>query len=201
MLNLETSLLWRRIMNGACLFVISGPSGVGKNSVVNEILKKAPSISRIITCTTRKIRGSEQHGVDYLFLGKGDFLSEIGKGNLIEFSEVYGNYYGVTFSSIDEKVSNGKDAILVVNYDGFLKIKKIIKENVYGIYILPPSIEDLEARIKSRGEDSPEEIAKRLSLAQQDMEKAKFYDFCFKNSDIIATAENILETINSIKRS
>jgi guanylate kinase len=187
-------------MKKACLFVISGPSAVGKNSIVNEILKIDKSIDRIVTCTTREIRKSEKHGVDYFFMKKDDFLSEIDKGNLIEFSEVYGNYYGVTFSTVKEKIDGGKDAVLVINWEGFLKIKSAIKENVYGIFILPPSIKDLEFRIGARGEDSPEVISKRLSLAKEDMDKAKLYDFCFENSDIITAAGSILEAINSIRQ-
>jgi guanylate kinase len=187
-------------MKKSALFVISGPSAVGKNSVVDEILKIDRSIGRIVTCTTRKIRKSERHGEDYFFMKKSDFLLEIERKNLIEFSEVYGNYYGVMFSSVNEKIKSGEDAILIINFEGFLKIKKVITENVYGMFILPPSIEDLELRMKLRGEDSPKIVARRLSLAREDMAKAKFYDFCFKNFDIITTARDILETINNIRQ-
>jgi guanylate kinase len=187
-------------MKKSYLFVISGPSAVGKNSVVSEILKMDKSISRIVTSTTRKIRKSECHGKDYFFMTKEDFLKAVKEKKLIEFSEVYGNYYGVKFSSVDEKINNGKDAILVINHEGFLKIKKVIPQNIYGIFIFPPSMEELELRMRLRGEDSPEMIAQRLGLAEEDMEKAKFYDSCFENFDVVATASDILETIDDIRQ-
>ncbi|MDR0678428.1 MAG: hypothetical protein LBF44_02735, partial [Holosporaceae bacterium] len=144
-------------MKKACLFVISGPSAVGKNSVVSEILKMDSSLTKAVTCTTRKIRKSEKHGEDYFFMKKKDFLLAIERKDFIEFSKIYKNYYGIMFSHINEKISNGKDVILIINSDGFLKIKEIIAKNieVHGIFILPPSIEDLELRIKLRGEESP----------------------------------------------
>jgi guanylate kinase len=187
-------------MKKACLFVISGPSAVGKSSIVNEILKRDNTLDRIITCTTREKRKSEKHGVDYLFFQKDDFLSEIDKGNLIEFSEVYGNYYGVMSSTVEEKINAGRDAILIINWDGFLKIKSILKEYVCGLFILPPTIAVLEARIRRREEDSPKVMAHRIDMARKDISKSKFYDFCFKNFDIVATAEDILKKINDIRQ-
>jgi guanylate kinase len=189
-----------KIMEKAHLFVISGPSAVGKSSIVNRILEIDNTIERIVTCTTRRKRTSEKHGRDYLFLEKEDFLSEISKGNLIEFSEVYGNYYGITLSSIEEKINAGRDSILVINWEGFLKIKNVFGEFVYGIFVLPPSIEVLRARIQLRGEDSPEVIERRISMAMDDIEKSKFYDFCWENFDITASVEAILAKINHIRK-
>jgi guanylate kinase len=189
-------------MKKASLFVVSGPSAVGKNSVVSEILKMDGSLTRAVTCTTRKMRKSEKHGEDYFFMKKKDFLSAVERKDFIEFSEIYKNYYGIMFSHINEKIAEGKDVILIINFDGFQKIKQNVSKDIKicGIFILPPSVEDLELRIRSRGEDSTAEIAHRLSVALKDMEKAKFYDFCFKNSDITTTARAILETINGVRQ-
>jgi len=184
----------------SCLFVISGPSAVGKSSVVDALLQMDTSIGRVLTCTTREPRKSEHHGIDYLFMTRDNFLSEVDNGSFVEFSEVYGNYYGVRFSTIREKFDQKEDAILVINWEGFFKIKNAIKENVYGIFITPPSMKDLELRIKSRGEDSSEVVARRIQEAQKDMDQAKFYDFCFQNDEIEETARNILEKIDSIRR-
>jgi guanylate kinase len=182
------------------LFVVSGPSAVGKTSVVNEILKRDDSLSRIVTYTTRTKRESEKHGEDYFFIAKKDFLSAAERGDFVEFSEVYGNYYGIAFSTLKEKMKEGKDAVLVINWEGFLKIKKALPKNVYGIFILPPSIEELERRIRSRGEDSPETISRRMVLAANDIKKVEFYDFSFKNFDIETTAGDILATIDEIRQ-
>jgi guanylate kinase len=187
-------------MKKASLFVVSGPSAVGKSSVVNEILKRDNTLDRIVTCTTREKRKSEKHGKDYLFFQKNNFLSEINKGNLIEFSEVYGNYYGIMLSTIEEKINAGRDAILIVNWDGFLKIKSVLKECVCGLFILPPTIAALEKRIQQRGEDSSEAIARRIGMARKDISKSKLYDFRFKNYDIAATAKDILEKINDVRQ-
>ncbi|MDR2645854.1 MAG: guanylate kinase [Holosporaceae bacterium] len=187
-------------MGKAYLFVVSGPSAVGKSSIVNEILKRDNTLDRIITCTTREKRKSEKHGEDYLFFQKNDFLSEIDRGNLIEFSEVYGNYYGIMLSTVEEKINAGRDSILIINWDGFLKIKSIFKERVCGLFILPPTIAALEMRIRQRGEDSPETIARRIGVARKDIGKSKFYDFRFKNSDIATTAGDILEKINDVRQ-
>ena len=187
-------------MRKAHLFVISGPSAVGKSSIVREILRMDETMTQIVTCTTRKKRKSEKHKEDYLFFEKEDFLLEINKGNLIEFSEVYGNYYGVMLSAIEEKINAGSDAILVINWEGFLKIKNVLGECVYGIFILPPSIEILEARMKLRGEDSSEMIEHRINMAMKDIEKSKFYDFCSENFDITASAKSILTKINDIRK-
>ncbi|MDR1333793.1 MAG: guanylate kinase [Holosporaceae bacterium] len=181
------------------LFVVSGPSAVGKSSVVERLLKMDPSIERIVTCTTRNPRRSEQPNVDYFFIPKNEFLAAIDAGDFVEFSEVYGNYYGVKFSTIQEKIAAHKDVILTINWEGFLKIKDVIKQDVYGIFILPPSIADLEIRIKLRGEDSPEVIAGRINAAKEDIAKANLYDFCFENFDIGITAENILSKFNEIR--
>jgi guanylate kinase len=181
------------------LFIFSGPSAVGKTSVVNELLKTDPTIEKIVTCTTREKRKSEQWGVDYFFMGKDEFLEEAEHSNFVEFSEVYGNYYGIKFSTVRNKIKSGKDAVLIINWEGFLKIKNIFKEDVYGIFILPPSIADLETRIKSRGEDSPEVIGERMNAAREDIAKADLYDFCFENVDIAVTVKNILNKINDIR--
>ncbi|MDR0556095.1 MAG: guanylate kinase [Holosporaceae bacterium] len=181
------------------IFVISGPSAVGKTSVVNDILRRDRTLSRVVTCTTRQKRDSEKEGVDYFFLSKEKFLREIKEKKLIEFSQIYGNYYGVTFSALMEKINTAQDAILVVNWEGFLKIKEVTIGNVYGIFILPPSIEDLEARIKSRGEDSSEAISQRIGLAREEIDMARHFDFCFKNVDITSIAEDIVKKINEIR--
>jgi guanylate kinase len=181
------------------LFIFSGPSAVGKTSVVNELLRMDPTIEKMVTCTTRGKRKSEQPGVDYIFMEKDEFLEEAERGNFVEFSEVYGNYYGVKFSTARDKIKAGTDAVLVINWEGFLKIKNAFKQDVYGIFILPPSIADLESRIKSRGEDSPEVIAARMDAAREDISKADLYDFCFENVEIILTAKNILNKINEIR--
>ncbi|MDR1560939.1 MAG: guanylate kinase [Holosporaceae bacterium] len=182
------------------LFVISGPSAVGKTSIINEILKLDNSLKQVITCTTRPMRKTERQGIDYYFMSKKEFLTRERNGDFIEFSEVYGNYYGVMLSLIMDKVNNCENALLSVNWEGFAKVKKTIGQNVYGFFINPPSIQDLELRIRSRGTDSREIINHRLSMAMEDMSHSNIFDFCVENRDITTAANHILEQINIIKQ-
>lgn len=181
-------------MSGA-LFVISGPSGVGKSTVAERMLQIDDSLTRIVTCTTRSIRSTERHGVDYFFLDHSEFSSKIQKNEFIEFSEVYGNYYGILFSTISDQIKEKNKAIAVINWKGFEKVKNAFRDNVFGIFVNPPSMGALEDRIKKRNTDSAEVINARLQLAQEDMRHACMYDKCVVNHDVEKTALEILEYI------
>jgi guanylate kinase len=187
-------------MQKGFLLAISGPSAVGKSSVANEILKIDPSIDRIITCTTRKMRKGEKDGVDYHFMSVDEFLQHRNDGDFVESSEVYGNYYGVLLSTITEKMKKNVDSLLLVNWEGFLKIKKAIHEGVFGFFILPPTLQDLELRLRARCTDSEDVIAARLSMAMDDMSRQSEFDFRVENADIRETASNILKIVDSIKK-
>lgn len=183
------------------LFVISGPSAVGKSSVAEIILNSDKTIQKIITCTTRKRRANEVNGIDYHFMNVDNFIEHKNKNDFIEYSHVYNNYYGILKSAVIEKIKNRQDALLVVNWEGFAKIKTFLSKNVYGFFIAPPTITDLEKRIISRGMNSPEEILNRINSAKVDMLHANDFDFSFQNSNILETANNILQKINEIRQS
>lgn len=183
-------------MKQGFLFVISGPSAVGKTSVASEILKREKKLSRIITCTTRSIRKGEINGADYYFISVNEFLQHKNNGDFAEYAEVYGNYYGVLLSTIKEKIDNGLNSLLVVNWKGYLKIKHTFKKQVIGFFLVPPSINDLETRIRGRGTDSEEVIAHRMEMITEDMQHKDEFEFCIENVKIDETASNILEIIN-----
>jgi guanylate kinase len=184
------------------LFVISGPSAVGKTSVANELLKqKKINLQRIITCTTRTKRNGEVEGVDYFFMSKDEFLRYSENGDFAEMSEVYGNYYGILVSTIKEKIEQGINALLVINWEGFLKIKRSFKENVIGFFLLPPSLKDLETRIRSRGTDSEDIIKQRLNMITEDMRHKDEFDFRVKNVKIADATSEIFEKIANITAS
>lgn len=181
------------------LFVISGPSAVGKTSVANELLKqKKINLQRIITCTTRAKRNGEVEGVDYFFMSKDEFLRHSENGDFAEMSEVYGNYYGILVSTIKEKIEQGINALLVINWEGFLKIKRSFKENVIGFFLLPPSLKDLETRIRSRGTDSENIIKQRMDMITEDMRHKDEFDFRVKNVKIADATSEIFEKIANI---
>jgi guanylate kinase len=178
-------------MRKGFLFVISGPSAVGKTSVVNEVLKRCNYLERIITCTTRPQRVGESDGVDYFFMSREAFVQHSLNGDFVEHSEVYGNNYGVLFSSIMEKIDASKHVVLILNWEGFLKIKELFRSSVVGFFIAPPSIEALKKRIRNRNSDAAEDIAKRLEMALEDMSHQHKFDYCCENNDISETADKI----------
>ncbi len=180
------------------LFVISGPSAVGKTSIVRYLLDRKPELSRVITCTTRSIRGNEQDGVDYIFLSREDFKEKIERNEFAEFSEVYENYYGVLLKSIQESMENNEVSILVINWEGFQKVKRFIAENITGIFINPPSVDELEKRLRSRNTEDEGDIQKRLLTARLDIAHSNEYDFSVENREIQQAAKDIFDIIERV---
>ena len=183
------------------LFVISGPSAVGKTSIVRYLLDKKSQLSRVVTCTTRAIREGEQDGVDYIFLSKKDFQEKIERNEFAEFSEVYENYYGVLLASIRESMSKNEISILVINWEGFQKVKRFITKNITGIFINPPSIEELEKRLRFRNTESEVDIQKRLLTARLDIAHSGEYDFSVENKEIPQAAKDIFDIISKVVES
>lgn len=184
-------------MKKGFLFVISGPSAVGKTSVA-KLLKQESGLQRIVTCTTRKKRKGEVDGVDYIFMSKEDFLHHVKHGDFIEMSEVYGNYYGVLLSKIKEKIEQKTNCLLLLNWEGFLKVKKIFGKNVIGFFLLPPALAELEARIRARGTDSEEVVKQRMNMIAEDMRHKDEFDFCLKNIKISDAVSEILAKIKEV---
>ena len=180
------------------LFVISGPSAVGKTTIVRYLMDQRPELSRVITCTTRPMRENEQDGVDYIFLSKEDFEKKIENNEFAEFSGVYENYYGVLLKSIQESMSNNEISVLVINWEGFQKVKRFISENITGIFINPPSIDELEKRIRFRNSDTEEDIRTRLLAARLDIAHANEYDFSVENKEIPQAAKDIFNIISKV---
>ena len=186
-------------MNKGFLFVISGPSAVGKTSVAENLLQIDSSLSKITTCTTRKIRNGERDGVDYFFMGKNEFLRRKNLGDFVEFSEVYGNFYGILQETLQKSPDEKKSSLLVINWDGFLKVKAKFPQQVIGFFLLPPSIDQLEARIRVRSTDSEEIIQQRLKLSKEDFVHADEFDFQVINDSLEIAVLEVQKIIRKIQ--
>lgn len=165
------------------LIVITGPSGVGKGTLVSLLVQRHPQLKVSISATTRQPRLGERSGVDYYFLSKPDFETAIANQELLEWAEYAGNYYGTPKAQVIEEIESGNYAILEIELAGARAIADIFPE-ARRIFILPPSIEELEQRIRARGKNSEESIAKRLEIAKQEIAASNEFDFEIVNSDL-----------------
>ena len=175
------------------LFVISGSSGVGKGTLIKEFLNRHSDFKLSVSCTTRKAREGEVHGENYFFLSREEFLSKIENDEFLEWAEFSGNIYGTQKAYVQEKLALGKNMILEIDTKGALNVKKIMPEAVL-IFIMPPSFEELEARLRGRHTETEEAIQKRLNSTKLEMENSKHFDFQVVN-DNIENAVKLLEKI------
>ena len=172
------------------LFVISGSSGVGKGTVIKEFLQRHPEFKLSVSCTTRSPREGEVHGINYFFLSKDEFKSCIDNNEFLEWAEFSGNMYGTQKAYVETKLGEGKNLILEIDTQGALNVKKIMPDAQL-IFILPPSLEELEARLRGRHTETEEAIKKRLQTVKSEMENSKHFDFQIVNDSIENAVVNL----------
>ena len=175
------------------LFVISGSSGVGKGTVIKEFLNKHPEFRLSISCTTRGKREGEAHGVNYFFLSPDEFKECISKNEFLEWAEFSGNHYGTKKAFVQNCLNNGENLILEIDTKGALNVKKIMPEAEL-IFIAPPSVEELEARLRGRHTETEEAIQKRLASIKLEIENSKHFDYKVVND----TVENAVKELEKI---
>ena len=187
--------------------IVSGPSGVGKSTLCGKALQALPEIKFSISCTTRNPRGSEQTGVEYFFLSHQEFEKRIANDEFVEHAEVFGNYYGTLKSQLLDPVKNGYDVFLDIDIQGAMQIREACKKdqllaNVCEfIFIVPPSLQILEARLRGRATDSEEQLALRIGKAKHELSFANLYDYIIVNDNLELAAEEMLSLISSFKLS
>ncbi len=177
------------------LVILSGPSGVGKDTIIDAWREVNPKVERVVAYTTRSPRPGEVEGLDYRFVSVPDFQTKAGNGDFLEFKEVHGNWYATPLTDMENLIQAGKIAILKIDVQGALHAMSLRKDAI-SIFILPPSMEELEARIRGRGLDDPEVIEKRLINAQDEVALAPKYHHRVVNLDVdltVSMLERIIE--------
>lgn len=172
------------------LVVFSGPSGTGKGTVLKALLAQDKNIELSISDTTRMPRPGETDGKDYHFISKSKFSKLVEEGKMLESAEYCGNWYGTPAEPIEEWTSQGKDVILEIEVQGGAQVKKK-RPDAVGVFILPPSLQELEHRLRSRGTETDEKVQKRLEAARRELGAAEHYDYSVVNDTVETAAERI----------
>lgn len=177
-------------MHNGRLFIVSGPSGAGKDTLIARILPEFPDLFLSVSMTTRKPRGKEKNGVDYFFVSEKYFREQIANNSMLEYADYCTVCYGTPKKPVEDALKNGKSVILVIERKGMENIKHIVPDAVT-IFIAPPSIEILKQRILARKTETPEAMAKRLEKAMEEMEKRYDYDYIVVNDELETAADEL----------
>ncbi len=178
------------------LIIITGPSGVGKGTVVKELLDRNKDIWLSISATTRNPRVGEKDGLNYYFISEERFKDMIDKKEFLEWAQFAGNCYGTPLSTVNEKIEKGFIVLLEIEVEGAKQIKEKFPESL-SIFLLPPSKEELEKRIRNRGTEKEEAIDRRLSRANYEIASSNQFDFVLTNHDVDETVKEVFKIIKS----
>jgi guanylate kinase len=172
------------------LFIVSAPSGTGKTTLVERLVQLAPDLTMSRSYTSRHARSGERDGVDYNFISRERFESMIEEGAFLEYADVFGNYYGTGRADTEALLAEGQDVVLVIDVQGARQVRARGLETV-GVFVLPPSAEVLERRLRGRSKDSQEQILKRLEVARQEVPEYAGYEYVVVNDELNAAVERL----------
>nr|WP_314899757.1 guanylate kinase [uncultured Deefgea sp.] len=178
------------------LFVVTAPSGAGKTTLVAALLAADSQVQLSVSFTTRPPRAGEVDGKDYHFVDRAEFERMIAAGELLEFAEVYGNYYGTSQVWINEVMENGRDILLEIDWQGAQQVRRIFPSAI-GIFILPPYMDTLENRLRGRGKDSEEVIGRRMAVAKEEVNHVDEFDFVIVNEHIDDAVRDIVAVVRA----
>jgi guanylate kinase len=171
------------MMNKGLLIVVSAPAGCGKDTILEAVFKSCNNLHYSVSATTREPREGEQEGVHYFFKTRAEFELMIDNNELLEYTEYAGNYYGTPRDYIPQMLSTGKNVVLKIEVEGAANIKKLFPECIL-VFILPPSFDELERRLRGRGTETDETIKKRIGIAKIEMSFVKNYDYVIINAEL-----------------
>ena len=178
------------------LIVLSGPSGVGKSTVISELPSSRRDIHFSVSFTTRQPRVGEEHGVNYNFVAREEFERMIRDNEFLEYAQYVDNYYGTSLKIIEEKLQAGVDVLLDIEVQGAAKVREKCPEAVC-IFIIPPSLEELSRRLRKRNTDSEDVIAQRLAKAREECRECTKYDYLVVNDNVMSAAQEILSILEA----
>ena len=172
------------------MFIVSAPSGAGKTTLVSKLLAQDPAVTQSVSFTTRSPRTGEQEGIHYHFVTAAAFLDMRERGEFLEWAEVHGNFYGTSRLWMQQQMAAGRDVLLEIDWQGAQQVRKAFPDAV-GIFILPPSIDELARRLRGRGSDSDDVIARRLAGALGEMRHVNEFDFVIINKDLDVALDDL----------
>jgi len=177
------------------MVVLSSPSGAGKTTISRRLLERDSGLTLSISLTTRRKRPGEKEGVDYLFVDAAEFARHVARGELLEHAHVFGNHYGTPRAPVEQTLSRGLDVLFDIDWQGTQQLAQAMREDLVSIFVLPPTVADLERRLRTRAQDSDEEVARRMAKASDEMSHWAEYDYIIVNRDIdesVAQVESVL---------
>jgi guanylate kinase len=180
------------------LFIVSAPSGAGKTTLVRLLRENDPALGVSVSHCTRPPRSGEQDGRDYHFVGVAEFLAQVAAGGFLEWAEVHGNYYGTARSEVEAALLAGHDLLLEIDWQGAQQVRKLFPEAV-GIFILPPSLPELERRLSARATDSADTIRSRLAAAREELRHVGEFDYVIINEDLQRALHDLLAVIRAAR--
>ncbi|MFN3305993.1 MAG: guanylate kinase [Candidatus Kapaibacteriota bacterium] len=180
------------------LIVLSAPSGAGKTTLARYLLSRFPQLKFSVSATTRKPRENEIDGKDYYFLSEEKFKELIENGDLIEYEQIFGNYYGTLRSEVDASLARGETIIFDIDVKGALSIKELYPENAYLIFIAPPSLDKLKERLIQRGTETPEQLQKRFQRIEMEMKMQDKFNYVLVNDDLVKAGEELVNLVKKV---
>jgi guanylate kinase len=180
------------------LYIVTAPSGAGKTTLVRAVLEREPGLALSVSYTTRPPRPGEVDGRDYRFVGKEAFLRLRDGGELLEWAEVHGNYYGTSRTWIEAQLQQDRDVLLEIDWQGARQVRQLFGQAV-GVFILPPSLEALEERLRRRGTDSEATIARRLAAAREEMRHVEEFDYAIINDRLERAIDELTAVVRAAR--